>query len=91
MHSALLSGAAELIAAGHYAKREIMELEEELPKWRTVTDTAAPPDRPSCTLICVHMVSFCEGELHGKCMYEPTRMHELSNVILYTCTYMYLR
>ena len=56
VHSALSSGAAELIAADHYAKREIMKLEEELPKWRTIIDTGAPPGRPSCmyyTCICI--------------------------------------
>ena len=47
---------AELIAADHYAKREIMKLEEELPKWRTIIDTGAPPGRPlhmHCTCIFV--------------------------------------
>ena len=59
VHSALSSGAAELIAADHYAKREIMKLEEELPKWRTIIDTGAPPGRPSCTTcmytLCIFM------------------------------------
>ena len=76
MLSALSSGAAELIAADHYAKREIMKLEEELPKWRTIIDTGAPPGRPSPLTSCtVHILtSLCERELLGKCMYWPATM-----------------
>ena len=33
----------ELMAADHCAKKEIIKLEEELPKWRTIINTGAPP------------------------------------------------
>ena len=60
MHSALSSGAAELIAADHYAKREIMKLEEELPKWRTIIDTGAPPGRPSYMYMYMYMIVYIQ-------------------------------
>ena len=31
------------MAADHCAKKEIIKLEEELPKWRTIINTGAPP------------------------------------------------
>ena len=47
---------AELIAADHYVKREIMKLEEELPKWRTIIDTGAPPGRPLHITVHVYLL-----------------------------------
>ena len=48
----------ELMASERHVKREIARLEEEVPRWRTIIDTGAPPgeETPAHQLHLTHIL-----------------------------------